>query len=257
MFSKNILVVLMLLSSLELMSAFNTAKKVGRGMRTALLTTGTVLYGQKEHYNEESVAFHEAAHAVVAEKQEAGAVGFVQVSKVSGLFSGSMMGDCKEPKQKLLISLAGYVQDLTDRDRFNRRNIMEAELGLPISGIAKTDIKQLEQMFETDFYYGDASLAFEIAHNLAISKLGNRVTEKEIHALSNQILLEGFAKVKKMVDRHQKSIHAVGNTLCEKPALRDGFFDELNRFLTGDEVQKIIADAEKESFYSGNSCNKS
>jgi hypothetical protein len=238
MFSKNILVVLMLLSSLELMPAFNTAKKVGRSLRTGLLTTGTVLFAQQDMDDKEKVALHEAGHAVMLETQENGSVVYAVLrNKIPSLniYSGAVgyLSNI-DNKAEVVGCFGGFVQDIEDPKKLEPLNFMNQELGLPLAGVFKDNQSQLDRMWQQIGYRRDLKIMRDAADKIACQNLPGSASQDQIDKKINEIFLQGFQDTKKLVRKNQASIQAVGKALHKKESL------------SGNEIRAIIAKSQSE-----------
>ncbi len=265
-----------LATSLSLDCSFQVLKKLSKSMTkgcfkigSACLTTGVLLNGASLPFDKEFVALHESGHAVAAEIQDKNSVTRVCITRDSFGSHGGLCGysfdvvtllrltkDGKlEPitgdgfgssglyydsstalKKYLCINMAGYAQDLQDKQRQRDLNFLESELGFSLSNIATNTRAQLQSMQENLCYKVDIINATEFAYKIALKELKiedndyvnlDVSTKKQIEDRVQQLLIEGLDEAKRIVKAHKKEIHAVAKVLVD-------------RDLSGKDVYKIM-----------------
>jgi len=245
---KKLMVCIGLITSLSLQSRFDVLKNVGKTILGACLTTGVLCKGVSAPLDQFSVAFHEAGHAVVAENLSKESVTDVYVTRCG---STNYRGICRiincsnsiNPKNHIIIDLAGYAQDLQDVTyRHRMLHFMELELGFSLSYVGQATRMQLEDMYHGDSYHNDLKSALRTAYEIAFEEFSlnhddyeglDLSIKKQIDDRVQDLLVECLDEAKKIVKAQQKEIHAVANVLCHKNGLK---------FLFGDDVREIMQD---------------
>lgn len=226
------IVLLTLFNSLQLISAFNAAKKVGRSLRTSILTTGTVAYGQASDYSKENVALHEAGHAVIASLQGSYQLKDAKINRLfMNLYKGNIRVAEMHPEKMLVTIFAGPCNDLQNKNKLSRANFLEQELGLPLSCVFKDTHSQLDDMHQIAGYYDDLQMIYNFAHKVAQQELAYNYSfsEKQKIEREDQIIMKAFKDTKKLVCKNQSAIQAVGEALAE------------NEYLSGYKIRAIIS----------------
>ena len=210
---------MILISSLQLKSAFHAVKQCAKGLTKIASITGTVAFAQFKYYKKEHAALHEAAHAVIAEHLEPNSIDCAKITgEYLGKYSGEVHANTKMTWTHLTsVSFAGFAQDLKQKELLDRTNFMEQELGLPLSNVSTKSSEQLQLMKEDSRYSTDLALAYRAEH---------RLHENNIEIENN--LIRSLKKTKKLVEQNQTAIHAVAEVLCDKEEL------------FGDEIREII-----------------
>lgn len=230
-----------LTSSLPLTCMFNTVKKIGKTAYAIPLTVLTVDYVSIDSLEKECIAKHEAGHAIAALQKKRVLVSVCIKKGSMNTYRGLTHSRINQSDaiidaaiDAIACTFAGPAQDLENKSLFERRNVMELELGLPLTRIQRQLSDDLEYIHGQQGHEGDLQIAYNIAYAIAEAEIknddceSNSNTKKQIDDRVQVLLLQGLQEAKTLVNQNQLQIDVVAQELYDK------------EFLSGDEVKAII-----------------
>jgi len=239
-----LIILFALTSSLPLTCMFNTVKKIGKTVCVFPLTYLTVDYVGIDSLEKECVAKHEAGHAIAALQKKRALVSVCIEKGSMNTYTGLTHSRINQSDANIdagihaiACTFAGPAQDLENKSLFERRNVMELELGLPLTRIQRQLSDDLEYIHGQQCHEGDLKNAYSIAYAIAETEIKNNKNnnyqsnsniKKQIDDRVQVLLLQGLQEAETLVKQNKLQIDAVAQELYDK------------EFLSGDEVNAII-----------------